>query len=53
MMTIELDGALRELGLTPAAANALMLVPAAVVAWADGEADMQEIEAIAGRHRGG
>jgi len=45
------DEALRELGLTAATANALLFVPAAVVAWADGEADIKELEAIAARHR--
>lgn len=49
-MTIDLDGGLRELGLEPKDVHALLLVPAAAVAWADGEADMKEIEAMAETH---
>jgi hypothetical protein len=51
-MTVDLDDGLRELGLAPQDINALLLVPAAAVAWADGEPDMKQIEAIAETHAG-
>lgn len=50
-MNVDLDSALREMGLAATDINALFLVPAAAVAWADGEADMKELEAIAETHR--
>ncbi len=41
---------LNELGLQAEDAKALLLAPVAVVAWADGEADMTELETIASKH---
>ena len=50
-MMVDLDECLRQLGLAPNDVNALFFVPAAVVAWADGEAEIKELEAIAAKHR--
>lgn len=50
-MDATIESALREMGLEPADITALFLVPAALVAWADGDADMKELEAIAESHR--
>lgn len=50
-LNLNLSGALGEMGLAPEDVNALFLVPAAMVAWADGEADMKELDAIAETHR--
>jgi hypothetical protein len=47
-MMVDLDDGLRELGLAAKDVHALLLVPAAAVAWADGEADMQAIANMAG-----
>jgi hypothetical protein len=51
-MTAGLSAKLRQLGLTAKDVNALYLVPATAVAWADGEVQTEELEAIAAKHCG-
>ena len=48
---MQLDTELARLGLSGDDAQALFLVPAALVAWADGHVDMKELETLASRHR--
>jgi hypothetical protein len=49
MKDADIIAGLNELGLTVRDQGVLLLVPMAMVAWADGDADVDEMEAIAGR----
>lgn len=50
MSSQSLNDELAELGLEPRDRAALLLVPMAAIAWADGKADMAELDAIAEKH---
>ena len=50
MQNSKIDIQLDELGLQPEDAEALFLAPMALVAWADGKADMTELETLASKH---